>query len=544
MIKTSNVDIEHCTFPGGYSPFETRGDCTFDEHAANVAIEFFPRFLVHVKGKLAGQPLELAQWQKDIIGTLFGWKRPDGTRRYRTAYIEVPRKAGKSTMGAGIALFSLYMDKEPGAEVYSCAAETKQASIVFKIAKEMVQRNEVLEPRSKIYQKSIAVTDTKTGIISGTYEALSSDAHTKHGYNPSCVIFDELHAQPNPDLWEVMETGMGARTQPLMVAITTAGFDRNSICYHQHRRARSIIEGVIDDETFLPVIYGADDEDDWTSEEIWIKAQPNLGVSVPIDFYQTKCKAAQDSPLFENTFRRLYLDQWTEQDVRWLAMIKWDACSGSGDAIAWRSEQLNRLKGKECYGGLDMSTTTDITAFVLVFKEDEGYTALPFFWIPEEGARNRSHRDRVDYDVWARQGFLKTTSGLPTIDYDVVRSDIVELGKQYNIKEIPTDRWNATQIITQLDGDGFNIYAFGQGYASMSSPSKMLEKIVLDGTLDHGGNPVLRWMASNVTVEQDAAGNIKPSKKKSTERIDGIVSLVMGLDRASTQESVSVGFLV
>ena len=522
MIKPALKEIERCKFPGGYSPWKTRGDCTFDAHAARIAIEFFPRFLVHIKGQLAGKPLELEQWQKDIIGTLFGWKRPDGTRRYRTAYIEVPRKAGKSTLSAGIALLSLYLDDEPGAEIYSCAAEREQASIVFEIAKENVIRNPVLKERSKIYQKSIVVTDPRTGAMTGSYKVLSSDAHTKHGYNPSCVIFDELHAQPNPDLWEVMKTGMGARVQPLMIAITTAGFDRHSVCYQQHDRAKRIIDGTTDDETFLPVIYGADEDDDWTDEATWRKAQPNLDISVPVEFYRSECKVALDSPRFENTFRRLYLDQWTEQDVRWLNHQKWlDLGVDLGD-----------LSGCLCFGGLDMANVQDLAAFSLLFPdEEEGRWMLKsFFWLPQETIHRRSKADGVPYDQWAKNGDVFVTPG-DSVSYKQVRHDINELGERYNIKMIAADKWNATQLVQELDGDGFNIAMYPQGFAGMNGPSKELERLIMMEHIEHDNNPVMNWCIRNVATDEDRSGNgnIRPSKKKSKERIDGVVSAVMAL---------------
>ena len=523
MIKRAMKDIERCIFPGGYSPWETRGDCVFDADAAQRAIDFFPNFLVHCKGQLAGQPLELEQWEKEIIGTLFGWKRPDGTRRYRTAYIEVPRKAGKSTLGAGIALESLYLDDEPGAEVYSCAAEREQAAIVFGLAKESVLRCPDLLECATIYQRSIVVKDPETGILTGSYKVLSADAFTKHGLNPSCVIFDELHAQPNPDLWEVMKTGMGARVQPLMVAITTAGFDKHSICYQQHDRAKRIIDGIIEDETFLPVIYAAGEDDDWTAEETWRKAQPNLGVSVSLDHYRIECRAAQDSPRFENTFRRLLLNQWTEQDIRWLNQTRWLELAGNfGD-----------LDGCICFGGLDMANTQDLTAFALIFPDDEDdarWMLKTYFWLPEDTIHRRSRTDGVPYDLWAKNKEVFVTPG-DSVSYKQVRHDINELGERYNIKMIAADKWNATQLVQELDGDGFNVAMYSQGFAAMNGPSKEFERLIMAGHIEHDNSPVMNWCIRNVAVDEDRMGNgnIRPSKKKSKERIDGVVAAIMSL---------------
>lgn len=521
------IPTERLRFPGGYSPWETRGKCRFDPDAAGNAVRFFSEKLRHVKGDKAGKPLVLNEWQANIIATLFGWKRPDKTRRYRTAYIEVPRKAGKSTLASGIALLLLYCDDEPGAEIYSCASDRDQAAIVFEIAKENVVRCPALAKRSQIYQRSIVHREIATGIPKGSYKVISAEAASKHGYNPSGIIFDELHAQPNRDLWDVMKTGTGARSQPLTVALTTAGYDRHSICWEVRQQAVAVRDGM-QNESMLPVIYSAEMEDDWESEAIWHKAQPNLEISVPLSFYRDEFTTAKQSPAFENTFRRLYLNQWTEQAVRWIPMDKWRACGAEID-----------VTGAECYAGLDLSTTTDITALVLAFRLPDGKVyLLPHFWIPKENARARERRDRVPYILWGQQGHLTLTEG-DVVDYDVVRRDINAFHERYNIREIAIDRWNASQLTTQLMGDGFEIVPHGQGYASMSAPAKEFEKLVFGGQLAHPNSPVLDWMAGNVAVEQDAAGNLKPSKKASTERIDGIVAAVMAVGRLAADDELS-----
>jgi phage terminase large subunit-like protein len=381
--------------------------------------------------------------------------------------------------------------------------------------------------RSKVYQNSIV--HQHNGLLLGAYKAISAEAGYQHGGNPHGVIFDELHTQPNRDLWDVLQTGTIKRLQPLTVAITTAGFDRNSICYEQYSHACKVRDGIIADESFLPVIYEALPDDDWTDPAIWAKANPNLGVSITASALATECKRAQENPAYENTFRRLHLNQWTESDVRWLPMAKWDA--EEGDPIERRRQLLDQYKGQECWAGLDLSSTTDLTAFVLVFKNGKGFTTIPWFCVPEEGARKRGLKDRVPYPTWIRQGFIEATPG-NVVDYDALRHRINELGKQFNIREIATDRWNATQLRTQLVGDGFNVTDFGQGFKSMMGPSRELEKLVMSGALTHGNNPVLRWNASNVTAKSDPAGNVKPDKQKSTDRIDGIVALIMALGQA------------
>lgn len=472
----------------------------------------------HVKGELAGEPFKLDQWQAAIVGAMFGWKRPDGTRRFRTVYIEVPRKNGKSTLCAGLALYLLYADGEPGAEVYSAAAEREQASIVFDVARQMVDAEPILRQHAKVFRKSIAIEKA-----AATYKVLSADAYTKHGLNAHGIIFDELHAQPNRELWDVLTTSTGARAQPLTVAITTAGYDRNSICWEVHDYACKVRDGIIEDGSFMPVIYAAGEEDDWTLSATWAAANPGLGISLREDYLATEAAKAGELATFQNTFRRLHLNQWTEQAVRWLPMDRWDEMNAP----------LADLAGRPCWGGLDLASTTDIAALVLVFPDDAGgYDVLPRFWIPAENSRAREKRDRVPYPTWVTEGHITATPG-DVIDYDHIRADINALGELHDIREIAVDRWNATQLVTQLDGDGFSVAMFGQGYRSMSAPSKELEALVLGRKLRHAGNPVLRWMAANVAVEMDPAANIKPSKRRSSERIDGIVALVMALARAT-----------
>ena len=498
-------------------------DFWFDEAAADRAVRFFELCLIHTKGEWAGQPLKLSPWQEnEIIRPLFGWKRKDGTRRYRTTYIQIPRKAGKSTLGAGIALYLLFADNEPGAEIYSAAADREQAAIVFDMAKGMVEGSPPLKKRAEAYRRALVVPSSAS-----SYKVLSADAATKHGFSAHGIIFDELHAQPNRELWDVLTTSTGARRQPLTVAITTAGYDRHSICYELYDYACKVRDGIIDHPTFLPVIYEAGKDDDWKSPATWEKAHPGLGVSVKLDYFEHEAAKAVQMPGYENSFKQLLLNIWTEQDVRWIGMDAWDK-SGA---------DLPDLAGRKCYAALDLSSTTDITALVLAFPIDGKVHLLPFFWVPEEGIRKRVERDRVPYDVWIQNNYILTTPGR-VIDYDRIRQHINALASTYEITEIAVDRWNATQLATQLEGDGFEMIGFGQGFASMAAPTKEFERRVLEGTLNHGNNPVMRWMASNITVEQDAAGNIKPSKKKSTERIDGIVATIMTLGRVMLQDDI------
>ena len=495
--------------------------CRFDIRAAERVRTFFTKFLRHSKGQWAGQPFALLDWQwREVVAPLFGWKRADGTRRYRRAYIEVPKKNGKSALFSGLSLYLLAADGEPGAEIYSAAVDRDQASIVFNEAANMVEVSSQLSSRLSVVRSTKRIVMPRTRSF---YKALSADVPAKEGINAHAILIDELHAQKTRQLWDTLRYAGAARRQPLHLSITTAGFDRHSICWEQHDYAEKVLDGTIEDSSFLSFIAAAGAEDDWTNTEVWQKANPSFGITISAEQFAEDCREAQESPAKENSFRRYRLNQWTEQEVRWLSMEKWDACSAS----------LGDLQGRECYAGLDLSSTTDITALVLVFPSEDRYDVLPLFWVPEEGARQRERRDRVPYLQWIREGHIEATPG-EVIDYDRIRTRINELGQQYQIREIAIDRWNATQLATQLEGDGFEMVAFGQGYASMNWPCKKLEELVLGGKIAHGGNPVLRWMAGNVSIEKDAADNWKPSKKKSIERIDGIVALIMGVDRAST----------
>lgn len=511
------VRLEH---PKGY---------TFDKKEAEAAVYFFEHYLHHIEGEFAGEPFLLQPWQKDIVSDIYGWKRPDGTRQYRTVYIEIPRKNGKSTLGAGFALYGLHADREPGAQVYSVAGDRQQAGIVFNIAKQMCLRDGHLSKSTKMFVKSMTVDHTGS-----RYWVLSSDANAAHGFNPSTTVFDELHTQPNADLWHAMVTGMGSRRQPLMITITTAGWDRNSICYQQHDYARKILDGILKDPSYYPVIFAAADDADWRKPKTWARANPNLGVSCKLDYFKDQLLQAVNSPSKENIFRRLHLNQWTEQDIRWLNMDKWDAC-GEADI------DIEDLKGKRCFAGLDLASTTDIAAFLMVFPIDSKVYAISEFWIPSEGAHQRERIDRVPYVTWAKQGLINMTPG-NVIDFDRIRKRINELGEVYDIQEIAVDRWNSTQLQTQLgeEGDGFKMVPFGQGFASMSAPTKKCEVIMLEQSLCHFDNPVLRWMASNVSVVEDDHANIKPTKKKSSEKIDGIVALIMALGRMIVDEGDKV----
>ena len=497
----------------------------FDERKARRALDFI-ECLKHTKGEFHGKPFLLLPWQRQIVSDVFGTVRDEKPeiRQYTQAYIEIPKKQGKSELGAALALNMLTNDDEWRAEVYSCASDRQQAGIVFDVAVDMVKQSPALMKRIRIIPSTKRMIYDPTGSI---YQVLSSEVATKHGLNVSACIFDELHTQPTRKLFDVMTQGSGdARAQPLWFFLTTAGTDRNSICWEAHQKATDILEGRKRDPRFYPVVFGLGDHEDWQDERNWYKANPSLGHTITIDKVRDAYHKALETPADENMFRQLRLNQWVKQSVRWMPMDRWDECGGTVDATA--------LEGRACYAGLDLSSTSDLTTLVLVFppeSEDEPYFVLPFFWLPEDTLSLRVRRDHVMYDVWKAQNFLMTTEG-NVVHYGFIERFIVSLGERYNIREIAYDRWNATMMVQALEDDGFTMIPFGQGFRDMSPPTKELMRIVLERKLAHGGHPVLRWNLDNAFVRTDPAGNLKIDKEKSTEKVDGAVALVMALDRA------------
>jgi phage terminase large subunit-like protein len=493
----------------------------FDRARAQRVIDFFA-FLRHSKGEWAGQQFVLAPWQQAMTWILFGWLRADtGFRRFRTAIVELARKQGKSTWAAGIALYMTVADGEQGCETYSVATKKEQARLVHGEAVRMVAKSPSLSKVLKRCRDNLHCLATNS-----KFEPLASEEDSLDGLNPHCIVADEVHAWSNRLLWDVLATAVGARRQPLMLAITTAGYDRHSVFYQQHDYSIKVLRGIVEDDTWFAWITCLDETDDWEDEANWPKSNPNLGTTIRLDELRAAAAKAKASPAELNSFLRLRLNIWTNQHTAWMPPDKWVACSTVVDPVA--------LQRRPCFGGLDLSTTTDISALVLLFPpygKDERWSVLPYLFLPEEAIEQRSKRDRVPYDLWQRQGFFNLTPG-NVIDYDYIRAKVQELASQYDIREIAFDRYNSSQIVTQLMGDGFTMVPFGQGYVDMNSPVKRLMELVLTGELAHGGNPVLRWMASNCMAATDPAGNIKLDKSKSREKIDGMVALAMALGRA------------
>ena len=491
----------------------------FDQAAADRAVEFI-ELLKHTKGEWAGEPFHLLDWQREIVTEVFGTLKPNGFRQYNTVYIEIPKKNGKSELGAAIALYLLVADEEEGAEVYSAAADRDQAAIVFNVASVMVEQNDALSRRLDVIDSRKRIVFPKT---KSYYRVLSRDDKSKHGFNSHGVIFDELHTQPNRLLFDALTEFSGdARAQPLSWEMTTAGHDQNSICWEQHEIARQVKEGVIKNPTIYPVLYNLPDKADWKEEKNWYKVNPSLGHIIDIEKVRIACQAAVDTPAKQNAFLRLRLNMWTSAKARWLPLDKWDACG----------DNIGETQGRECHAGLDLSSTTDLTALAYVFPSDDGvYDILMRFWIPEDTMRDKERKDKVPYAQWVKEGWVLATPG-NVIDYDFIEETLKTDRESFDIKEIAFDRWGATKLSQALDKAGFKMVEFGQGFASMSAPTKELEKLALAGELRHGNNPVLRWNVDNMVVQMDAAGNHKPAKDKAVQKIDGVVACIMAVDRA------------
>jgi len=478
--------------------------------------------LTHTKGTFAQQPFSLRPWQKRILQQLFT-TRADGLRRYRTCLLMLPRKNGKTELAAALAIYFLLFDGEIGGEVYSCAADKDQASLVFNVAAQMIRNDPELYASCEIVDSQKRIVHRKSGSF---YRAISAEAYSKHGFNASAVIYDELHAAPNRELWDVLATSQGARAQPVMLAISTAGYDRHSILWELYDHAKKVAENPSLDPTFLPILYEASTDADWTDEKVWKQANPALGDFRSLEEMRIAAQRAKAIPAQENTFRRLYLNQWTEQAERWLAMPLWDAC---------RAEvTLGKLVGRPCYVGMDLSSTRDLTAIVAVFPdEDDAFDVWPCFFVPKNTIRERERRDRVPYQQWEHDGHLIATDG-DVVDYEAVRKTLNQWADQFQVRDIAFDPWNATDLVNRLtEQDGLTCSPMRQGFSSLSAPTKFLETAVVSQALRHNGHPILRWNIGNVAVESDPAGNLKPSKKVSTERIDGVVALVMAVDRLS-----------
>lgn len=493
----------------------------FDKKAAMRAIRFIEK-LKHTKGEWAGQRFRLEPWQQFVLWNIFGWKNADGTRRFRYAYIEIARKNGKTALSAGIGLYMLFADGESRPEVYSAATVKDQAKICFSDAVEIVKATD-LKNYLTPYRNSIVYE-----LKGGTMKPLSSDYGTHDGLNPSCGIIDEFHAHKDSGMFDVIKSAFGARRQPLMFIITTAGFDKSGVCYAYRENVIKVLRGVNEDDSLFGIIYTLDDKSEWDDPKMWIKANPNLGVSLSTDYLADQVKDAKNRPEAVRNVMTKNVDLWVDAERTWILDDVWQKCIGTTAPA--------NLKGCACWGGLDLSNVSDITAYVLLFHESDRFQLLPHFWIPEEKMLEKIRKENINYDKWVAEGYVTVTPG-NVIDYDFVKADILRIVADYDLRTSAYDRWNSSQTIIDLQNEGMECNPFGQGYGSMSAPTKEFEKLVLTGKIEHFGNPVLRWMLASTLVKTDPAGNIKPDKEKSTQKIDGIVAAIMALGEWMTAQA-------
>lgn len=520
-------DLELASRPEGHP----RG-LRFDPVAGERPVQFIEKFCRHHQGEWAGKPFLLEDWQKELVRCAFGWLRADGTRRFRVVYVEVPRKNGKSELAGGLGLYLTVADGEAGAQVYSSATKKDQATIVWSAAAAMVKASPELKRFVRAYRSNLHVERTGS-----KFEPLGADSNTLDGLNPHGNIVDELHAHRDRSLWDVLITAMGARRQPMTIAITTAGtFEQESIGWQIHDYATKVLDGVIEDDSFFAFIAAADEGDDFFSVEAHQKANPNWGVSIKPEYLEQQAKTAREQPGFVNEYLRLHLDIWTQQITRWLSLERWaasDPLPAGADVRKLALEHEARLERRPCYGGLDLSTKLDLSAFVLVFPPVDNVEVIDLlcrFWLPEETVRAYERKGQKHYAPWVREGWITATPG-DVIDYAFIRRDINAMAKRFKLLELAYDPWNATQLGTELMSDGLQVVECRQGFKTLSEPSKDFEARIVARQVRHANNPVLRFCVANAVATRDSAGNIKPDKEKASGRIDGVVAAIMGLSR-------------
>jgi phage terminase large subunit-like protein len=500
----------------------------FDVEEADRVCFFFEKLLRHSKGEWAGKNFVLEPWQRAFLRRLFGWRRPDGTRRYRRAALWIPRKNGKSTIAAGVALYLLIADGEPGAEIYSAAADKEQAALVFVEATRMAEASPVLSELTEVFRNSLFVPTTLS-----KYQPLTSKSRTKHGLNVHGVVIDEVHALVDRSLYDVLTTASGSRRQPLEFLASTSGDNIASFAYEQFDLAEKVIAGTLEDPEFLPVVYAASKKDDWEDPATWAKANPNFGISIKPDYFKSELAKIRGTPGRLASFLQLHLNIWAQSSQAWLSIDHWKACP--------KTKPLEAYRGRPAFGGLDLSSTTDTTAFVIVIPMEDGrYDVLVWIFIPEENAEERAKRDRVQYPLWIKQGHVIATEG-NSVDYSVVRAKIMEVAAIVDLQELAYDPWNATETTRILSNNGIRVQETRQGFRTMSPPSKLWEQLVRTKKVAHQHNPAFDWMVSNVVVRTDDNENIQPTKRLSRDRIDAVVATLMGLERARLsrdQESV------
>ena len=519
-------------FPAAYDPWRDAGDCVFHTEVAERVCAYWEQTFTLKDGRFEGQPFKLLPWQRQIVGHLFGWKRPEGTRRYRKLFLYIPKKNGKTELGAGFALILLAGDGEAGAEVYSCASDTDQAKIVFDAAAKMIDHNRALSRAVKIFKGYRSMKYTPR---SGYWKVLSSRADSKHGPNVHGLLIDELHTQRDTELIETLEAGTISRAQPLVIKMTTAAHTGDSPCNQELEYARGVRDGTIVDAYYMPVIFDgqahdAEHPDAWKSEAFWRLVNPSFGVTVNADYFRGEVSKCEAMPSHVNAFKRLHLNVQTDLAESWLDQAAWAACGEAG--IDPRGP---------CYAGLDLASTCDLGALALYWPETKSLRVYTF--IPGDTVERRA-----EYLLWAEHDHIIATPGR-THDYSYIRQLLNRLKGEHDIRKLAYDPWNATHLITELaDEDGIPVVEFRQGEVSMNQPAKDFERAVINHELRHENNPCLNWQAGNVCVKVSENGNIKPVKPKpqSTKKVDGIIAAIMAraLADADTEEKQPEGSVI
>jgi len=510
----------------------------FDDQAAQRAVNFFCKMLTHVIGEMGGKPFEPQEWEIErIIKPLFGWKKKsDNTRKYRTVYLQVPRKNNKTTLMTGIGLYMFYGFDEPGAEIYNAAADKEQARISFDIAKRMIQNNERLTKGVDIFRDTVVRQKNW-----GRYRVLSSDAETKHGFNGYCILIDEVHAFPKRDLVDVLRTSTGSRREPVTMFATTPGYDRNSICYELYRYAKKVIAKEIDDPTFLPVIYEADEDDDPFAESTWSKSNPGYDVTIKKDYIQQQANEARANPSFLNVFKRLHLGIWTKSESVWIPAHVWQI--GSGE-----KHDLEYYRGRDCFMGVDLANYHDLLPVSMVFPNQDGETVdiLVEYWVTFDKASDRKTKNEADYFTWRDQGYVNITPG-NVADYQVIRKRINEVAKIAKLKVVGYDDWNASQFAQDLASDGATINPWTPSNAKLwNAPTKKMEAMAIAGQINHMNNPVLAWNVENTVIRYNGE-YVKPDKGKSKDKIDGVIASIIAIGewmnfKDQPEQQVGFGF--
>jgi phage terminase large subunit-like protein len=505
---------------------------SFDQKAADRGANWLQSHCRHSKGEWAGKPLHLEPWQRErLIDPIFGTLNSDGSRQYRQVFCGLPRKNGKTTLAAGVGLALLIGDNEPGAEVYSVAGNADQANIVWGEAAAMISQSPSLSEVTESLKSALYVPDLRA-----SWKALTKSAKTKHGLNPHGVIGDEVHVWKDREQYDVMSSAVGARRQPLEFYITTAGTDQNLVCWELWQYALKVADGTIHDPTFLSVIFAADDDDDPFDPVTWAKSNPNLGVSVKLDYLAKRASQAGQIATQLNAFKQLHLNIWCEATSTWISTDTWRG----QDMGAPFDEAM--LYGRKCYAGVDLAWTRDMSAVAYVFPpcdSDDQWRILMRYFLPEAAIAQRSGEDMAPYDVWARDGHIALTNGNVT-DFNAIEAQIVADAAKFQVVEVCFDAMFAGATVNNLMQSGFACVGLRQGFISLNAPTQEFERLALTGRFAHGDNPVLRWNLSNVRIERDAAGNIKPSKAKSTGRIDGVAAVINAIARALNVEPIAV----